>query len=159
MHWTSLRTAEPDLTEAAETYLTARTHLTMATLRADGAPRLCGTELRLWRGDWWLAGMPGSRRFADLRRDPRVAVHSGSAEPDVWTGDARLAGLAVETTDPALVAAFLDGTGGGAPSPAAAELFRVDVTEVTVVQLDEARTALVVDTWRQGHGRTRSTRA
>ena len=32
----------------------------------------------------------------DLRRDPRFALHSGSDEPDDWSGDAKLAGIAEE---------------------------------------------------------------
>ena len=36
----------------------------------------------------------------DLQRDPRFALHSGSDEPDEWGGDAKLAGVAEEVTDP-----------------------------------------------------------
>ncbi|MBA3464363.1 MAG: pyridoxamine 5'-phosphate oxidase family protein, partial [Deltaproteobacteria bacterium] len=53
-------------------------HKTVATLRRDGSPRVSGTELTSYDGQLWLAGMPGALRFADLRRDPRFALHSGS---------------------------------------------------------------------------------
>ena len=49
-------------------------------------------------GEPWLAGMPASVKFNDLRRDPRFALHSGSAEPDAFSGDAKLSGRAVQVT-------------------------------------------------------------
>ena len=36
--------------------------------------------------------MPGSRKGADLARDPRFALHSGSIDPPGWQGDAKLSG-------------------------------------------------------------------
>ena len=41
-----------------------------------------------------------ARKARDLQRDPRFALHSGSDEPDAWAGDAKLAGVAEEITDP-----------------------------------------------------------
>ena len=57
----------------------------------------------------------------DLRRDPRVAIHSPSNDPDeahpgAWSGDAKLAGRAVEVTDPAVREAFGVPPGGRTPT-------------------------------------------
>jgi len=123
--------------------------MTMATIRADGSPRISGTEVDLRGGEVYLGGMPGNRRFADLRRDPRVAIHSGSDEPDVWTGDAKLSGTAVEITDPAALDAFRDDA--GEVPPGAFELFRIDLTEASLVGLSPDRDHLLIDIWRQGH--------
>ena len=57
-------------------------------------------------GEPWLAGMPASVKFEDLRRDPRFALHSGSAEPDAFSADAKLSGRAVPVTEEAERAAF-----------------------------------------------------
>src|SRR5919206_3464434 len=92
--------------------------------------------------------MTGNKRFADLRRDPRVAIHSGTDDPDVWSGDAKLAGRAVEVTDDAEKAAFR-GEAEEVP-PGDFELFRVDVTEAVVVRLNEVRDSLLIDVWREG---------
>ena len=62
----------------------AHAHKVLATLRADGSPRVSGIEMQFVAGEPWLAGMPDSVKFADLRRDPRFALHSGSAEPDAF---------------------------------------------------------------------------
>jgi len=99
--WSEFCEAAPDLAVMTQDRLTAHKHVTMATIRRDGAPRISGTEVVLRSGEMWLAGMNGARRFADLRRDRRVAVHSASEDPDLWTGDAKVSGLAVPTSDPA----------------------------------------------------------
>lgn len=146
--WQEFSEQAPDLAAAALQRFEAHRHKTMATIRADGAPRISGSEVAILRGQVWLGGMTGSRRFADLRRDPRVAIHSASEDPEVWTGDAKLSGSAVEVTDDAGMAAFRDAAG---EVPAGAfELFRVDVTEVVVVRLDDAKDHLLVDLWREG---------
>src|SRR3712207_8273762 len=48
-----------------------------------------GIEASISAGELWLAGMPRSVKFVDLRRDPRMALHSGSDEPDSFSADAR----------------------------------------------------------------------
>jgi len=40
----------------------------------------------------------------DVRRDPRFAVRSRSADPSGWRGDAEIAGRVAEITDPEVVA-------------------------------------------------------
>jgi general stress protein 26 len=148
--WQGFTEQAPDLAAAVLERFEAHQHKTMATVRADGGPRISGTEVALLDGDLWLGGMVGSRRFADLRRDPRVAVHSGSDEPDVWQADAKVSGVAVEVVDEAVKAALRE----QAPDtpPGDFELFRIDLREATLVRLDDARTGLVVETWRDGQG-------
>ena len=145
--WQQFSEQEPDLAARAFERLEAHKHKTMATVRADGSPRISGTEVPILLGQVWLGGMSGNRRFADLRRDPRVAIHSASEDPDVWTGDAKLAGRAVEVTDADEKAAF---GGGTEVPPGDFELFRVELTEVVVVRLNEAKDRLIVDVWREG---------
>jgi hypothetical protein len=96
----------PDLAAEVGARMEAHRYKTMATIRADGSPRISGTEVELRGGRVYLGGMPGNQRFADLRRDPRVAIHSGSDDPQVWTGDAKLSGRAIEVTDPTELETF-----------------------------------------------------
>lgn len=138
--WAEFEAAAPDLARQVRERFDAHGHKTMATLRADGSPRISGTET-VWRdGDLGLGAMPGSVKVRDLRRDPRVAVHSGSDEPAVWRGDAKVAGRAVEVT----------GEGPGGDAPAEGHLFRLDLTEVVVVRLGEPADHLVIESWRPG---------
>lgn len=141
----------PELAVRAAERFEAHRHKTMATLRRDGAPRISGNEAPILAGQLYLGGMPGALRFADLRRDPRVAVHSGSDDRERWTGDAKVSGVAVEVLDPAELQAFREAAGEGPPGPF--ELFRVDLHDVTVVRLTTDQ-QLVVETWRPGRGVT-----
>ena len=146
--WHEVEAEVPDLAASVRQRLEAHRHLVMATLRADGSPRLCGTEATFWDGDLWIGAMAGSRRFADLRRDPRIALHSGSDDPPNWTGDARVAGQAVIVEDEAVKGAFLAATGNQAVGPF--ELARVLVGELALVALIPAGDALAVTSWRPG---------
>src|SRR6476659_7748202 len=73
--WKEVGADAPEFAARAEAALTRNKHMTMATLRADGAPRISGTELEVSDGDLWLGSMPQARKALDLRRDPRVAIH------------------------------------------------------------------------------------
>ena len=95
---------EPEFAARVRAAFDAHRHKFLGTLRADGSPRISGLEMAFVAGEPWLAGMPDSVKFADLRRDPRFALHSGSSEPDVWEGDAKLSGRAAEVTDPGMPA-------------------------------------------------------
>ncbi len=146
--WQEFSEQAPELAARAFERFEAHRHKTMATIRSDGSPRISGTEVPIQQGEVWLGGMTGNRRFADLRRDPRLAIHSGSEDPDVWTGDAKLAGRAVEVTDEAGKAAFR-GEAQEVP-PGDFELFRIDLSEVSVVRLSDAKDHLLIDIWREG---------
>jgi hypothetical protein len=153
--WSEFEQEQPRLASEVRRRMDAHVHKVMATLRADGSPRLCGTEIVFAEGDLWLAGMVGARRFADLRRDPRVAVHSCPEDMPGWGGDARLAGTAVEVTDPAALAMVAAGT----DPPGPFELFRVDLTEAVSIRMAEGGESIVVESWRPGCGVTRAERA
>jgi hypothetical protein len=120
----------------------------MATLRADGSPRLSGIEITFQDGDVWIGGMPGARKSADLRRDPRVAIHSGSDDPPQFRGDARLSGLAVPVDDTDIKAAFMTASGGGPQGPF--DLFRLDILEASTVRVGVPADHLVIEAWRPG---------
>jgi hypothetical protein len=122
-------------------HLDAHTHKTLATLRRDGSPRISGSETNFKDGELWIGSMWKALKARDLQRDPRFALHSGSEDPPEWSGDAKLAGVAEEITDPERVKA-INGEGAG-PS----HLFRLDLHEVSTVGLDEERKALVIEVW------------
>jgi Pyridoxamine 5'-phosphate oxidase len=148
---------EPDFAARVRAAFDAHGHKILGTLRADGSPRVSGIEARFWDGELWLAGMPRSVKFVDLRRDPRMALHSGSDEPDAFTADAKVSGRAVEVTDPAERAAF--GRGNDVPAEAEPfELFRIDIEQVVLTAVSEAKDALLISSWRPGSGLTSSRR-
>ena len=148
-----LEQSEPEFAARVRAALDAHVHKVLATLRADGSPRVSGTETRMVDGELFLAGMPRSVKFTDLRRDPRMALHSGSDQPDTFTADAKVSGRAVEVRDPAELAAFA----GEAAVPEEVqpfELFRIDLEQVVLTALSEEKDALVISSWRPGKGLT-----
>jgi hypothetical protein len=159
--WSEVAAAAPELAGRARGLFDAHRHKTMATLRKDGSPRISGTEANFADGDLWLGAMPGSMKALDLRRDPRVALHSATIDPPDdpvgWEGDAKLAGRAEEVTDPERKAA-VEGASGGGEQPGPYHLFRVDVTEVVLVRVGDPPDHLVIELWREGEGLRRMTR-
>src|SRR6201996_7037145 len=97
--WGEIERLAPELARQARALLAAHVHKTLATLRADGSPRISGLEAKFIDDELWFGSMPGSRKGSDLVRDPRFALHSGSIDPPDWEGDAKVAGLAEEVTD------------------------------------------------------------
>src|SRR4051794_19071800 len=144
--WSEVEREAPDIAAAARRFLDAHVHKTVATLRRDGSPRISGTEVNLRDGELYIGSMWLATKALDLRRDGRFALHSGSDDPPGWPGDAKVAGLFVEETDPARVAEV-----NGTETPGGrSHLFRADVREVVVITLNEERTKLVIDSWHAG---------
>jgi hypothetical protein len=152
--WTDFEAAAPELAAEVRRRLDAHTHKTLATIRADGSPRISGTETTFRDGELWIGSMWQARKAKDLQREPRFALHSGSADPPEWSGDAKLAGRAEEITDPARVKE-INGHGPSGPS----HLFRLDLTEVSVVGLNDAKDKLVIEVWTPARGVRRMERA
>ncbi len=148
--WAELEAEAPELARFVHERMNAHRHRMMATIRADGSPRVSGVELTFADGEVWIGGLPGSRKFDDLRRDPRVALHSGSDDPPDFRGDARLSGHAVPVEDERLKRAFLEAAGGGPPGPF--ELFRLAISEASTVREAETRDHLIIEVWRPGEG-------
>ena len=134
--WSEFEAEAPELAARVRARLDAHGHKTIATIRRDGAPRISGTETELSDGELWIGSMLDALKARDLQRDPRFALHSASEDPDVWTGDAKLAGVAEEVSAP----------------DATSHRFRLDLQEVSTVGLDDERKSLVIDVWKPGQG-------
>ena len=80
----------------------------LATLRADGYPRISPLEPRIFEGELVLVGMPDTLKFRDLDRDARFALHTATVDTHVGDGDAKLWGDAHHVPDVALHRRFAD---------------------------------------------------
>ena len=161
MRWADLERAEPAFSERVRRRFDAQKHKLIATLRVDGSPRLSGIEVTFRDGDVWLGMMPDSRKGSDLRRDPRLALHTSSPDPSDddpggWIGDAKLDGRAVEVTDRAEIARFVDAQ--EQMPPGSFDLFRVEIDRVVTVRVGEPADHLVIETWTPDHGLRLTTR-
>ncbi len=134
--WSEFEAEAPELAARVRALFEAHGHKTIATVRRDGSPRISGTEAVFKDGELRIGSMWRALKALDLLRDPRFALHSASEDPDVWTGDAKVAGVAEEV----------------AREEGESHSFRLDLTEVSTVSLNERRTALVIEVWTPGGG-------
>jgi hypothetical protein len=145
--WEAFEQAEPELAARVRKLFDAGRHKTIATLRADGSPRISGIECEFVDGELRFGSMAGARKLADLDRDPRFALHGPTFHPEEgkekeWPGEAKVAGRA-RRAEPAT-------SEDGAP---AGVTFLADVTEVVLTHLDEEATRLVIESWTPARGR------
>lgn len=145
--WAEVVRAVPELASMAERMFATRRHKTIATLRADGSPRISGIECEFVDGQLRFGSMAGARKVDDLRRDPRFALHGPTVDPvgegaDSWVGEAKIAGRAVH------VGVLVADDGAGPPG----ELFIADVTELVVTRLDPTGSRLVIEWWTPDGG-------
>jgi hypothetical protein len=141
--WKDVEQAEPEFAARVRGLFDAGRHKTIATLRAGGAPRISGIECEFKDGELTFGSMPGARKGADLRRDPRFALHGPTVHPvegqeAEWPGEAKIAGRAVPA--------------GSATEEPAGELFHADITEVVITHLDPEATMLVIESWTPQQG-------
>lgn len=154
--WHEIVKEHPEFAAHVRERFEAGTNKTMATVRRDGSPRISATEMAFDDTDVTFGMMPGSMKLLDVRRDPRIAVHSPTIEPpridpgdlgnNGWRGDAKLSGTAVEIPAPA--DSPVEGAG----------FFRIDVTEVALTYVGEPADHLVIESWHEGRGYRRRTR-
>jgi hypothetical protein len=152
--WGEIGEITPDLARFARQLFDGHVHKTIATIRADGSPRISGIEAKFIDGELWFGSMPGSRKGADLGRDPRFALHSGSDDPPDWKGDAKVAGVVEEIAGVERKTEIFGAMGAEEVSLDSA-LYRADIREVAVTRLTEAKDELAIDFWSEAGG-TRS---
>ena len=122
-------------------------HKTIATLRADGSPRISGIECEFTDTDLRFGSMIGARKGADLGRDPRFALHGPTFHPEEgkendWPGEAKIAGRAIPAS-PVTTEVNVQPDG---------EMFTADITEVVITALNAEATKLVIESWTPDRG-------
>jgi hypothetical protein len=145
--WKAIEQAEPEFAGRVRRLFDAGRHKTIATLRADGSPRISGIECEFADGDLRFGSMTGARKGADLVRDPRFALHGPTLPPvegseGDWPGEAKIAGRAL------LVVQAADGT----TQKPDGDLFVAHITEVVLTGLNADATKLVIESWTPERG-------
>jgi hypothetical protein len=150
--WSDVVAAVPELAALVQARFEATGLAILATLRADGSPRVSGIEPSFWDGELWLGSMWEARKALDLRRDARLALHAATVDKEVKEGDARVAGRAVELDDEerkqAFARRFEEETGYDPNANGPWHLFRVDVSELSMIR--PGGDHLVIDVWHPG---------
>jgi hypothetical protein len=140
--WGEFEEAQPEFAQRVRELFDAHRHKTIATLRADGSPRISGIEARFEDGELMFGSMPNARKGADLRRDPRFALHSATIDPvdgeeSKWPGEAKISGRAIAA---------------GPLAAPAGDSFRADIADVVHTHLNAEATRLVVEWWTPQDG-------
>ena len=141
--WRDVEQAEPEFAQRVRALFDAHRHKTLATLRADGSPRISGIETVFEDGELVFGSMPNARKGADLRRDPRFALHSATVDPvegaeAQWPGEAKISGRAISAGP------ITEGPDG--------DRFVADIAGVVQTHLNEQATMLVVEWWAPSRG-------
>jgi len=141
--WQDVEKAAPEFARRVRALFDAHRHKTVATLRADGSPRISGIEAAFSGGELVFGSMPNARKGADLRRDARFALHSATVDPiegseAQWPGEAKISGSAIAA--------------GPITDSPHGESFRADIAEVVHTHLNEEATMLVVEWWTPARG-------
>ncbi|RJO69283.1 pyridoxamine 5'-phosphate oxidase family protein [Nocardia panacis] len=126
----------------------------LATLRADGSPRISPVEPRIFENMLVIVGMPGTTKFRDLARDPRFCLHTATVDTHVGDGDAKLFGTAIENRDPALHTRFAadlyQDTGLDLRTTEFDHFFTADLTGASTVELIDDHLDITI--WKPGAG-------
>ena len=139
--WKAFEAEEPEFAARVRQLFEAGRHKTIATLRADGSPRISGIECEFTdEGELRFGSMSGARKGADLQRDPRFALHGPTFHPaegeeSGWPGEAKISGRAVVSEQ----------------SPDA-ESYVADIVEVVITHLNAEATRLVIESWTPDRG-------
>jgi hypothetical protein len=141
--WQDVEREAPEFARRVRALFDAHKHKTIATLRADGSPRISGIETVFENGELVFGSMRDARKGADLRRNPRFALHSATVDPvdgaeAQWPGEAKIAGRAIAAGP------ITDGPDG--------DRFHVDIAEVVHTHLNEKATMLVIEWWTPANG-------
>jgi hypothetical protein len=151
--WTDFAAAAPRIAEVFTRRHAATGNLCMlGTLRPDGFPRISPMEPRFLEGDLWLVGMPHTAKFADLRADPRFALHTATVDTQVSDGDAKLWGRVEDVRDEALHQRFAEAVyeeiGLDLRGQRFDQFLRADVVGAASVAVGDEH--MDVTTWREG---------
>jgi hypothetical protein len=144
--WKQFTDEAPELAHAVRARLDFAKHHVLATLRASGAPRVSGTEVEFHGEHLTIGSMLNAVKARDLQRDPRYALHSNPGDGSMEGGDAKISGRAVEVP-PDRIDGYLDRP---VEAPGAFHLFLLEIDDVVLAGLNEARSAMVIQLWRPG---------
>jgi len=133
--WREFSTAAPDLASRVANRFGANLHHVLGTIRADGSPRLSGTEVEITSEHLKLGMMPEARKRSDVDNDPRVEVHSAPIEDKLGSGDAKVSGVLRPLDEAGDISSFA-----------------VFITNVSLVRVDHDE--LVFDIWSPSRGIT-----
>ena len=154
--WRDLEQGAPGIACLGMARLAAVPVAMLGTVCPDGSPRISPVEPYLVGGQLLIGAMAWSRKVADLRRDPRCALHSVVTGPDTGEGELKLHGSAVPAA-PELRGAAVGAWWSEHP-PDQAAVFSLRIATALFIEWDLQHRLMTTHRWtpRDGyHHRTR----
>ena len=151
MRWDEFEKACPELATLARERFVKDELVLVGSVRADGSPRISPVEPDFATGRLFVSMMWRSRKALDLLRDPRLVVHSVTANREGTDGDVKISGRIVDEQDAEVRAAFRDAIRGRidwAPDEKNYHCFSVDVDWAGFIRFGEEPAALAWDLQR-----------
>ena len=151
--WVEVAAAVPDLAVAVAARFAAHPHHVLATLHADGRPRVNGTNVFVTDGRLWVGAMPGARRVVDLDERGWCALHSAPLDESLPTGggDARIEARAVRL-DADAAERVLAVVHPDADTPSGGAVHELLVVSMSLLEVDGEE--LVLRRWSPAGGET-----
>jgi hypothetical protein len=126
----------------------------LATTRSDGYPRISPLEPRVFDGELVLVGMPGTTKFRDLERDPRLCLHTATVDPQLADGDVKLWAEARHLPDADFHARFaqdlFDTTGFDVRNEVFDPFYVGDITGASSIEMADGTLSITI--WKPGEG-------
>jgi hypothetical protein len=137
VRWAEFEQAAPELAAIGRERVERHGFMLLGTVRRDGTARISPVGVRLVDGELTMSFIGGSAKERDVRRDPRVLLHSPVLHAGDPNDELKLRGRAVEIEDPPLVrkAALWD-----PPPPLVA--FRLDVEHAAFLAWSKGEVAV-----------------
>ena len=157
MRWSEFVAACPEIGKLADRRFRADELAFLGTVRPDGSARVSPCELDFVEGELMLGMMWRSQKALDLRRDPRITVHSATADRMNPDGDVKVRGTATEITDAPTRARYREVVRDRidwAPDEPEFHVFALDVEHAAYIRFGKDSVALV---WTQATGLQRRT--
>jgi hypothetical protein len=111
-------------------------------------------EPRVFEGQLWIGGMPGTAKFKDLVRDTRFSLHTATIDPEVKEGDAKVWGVVEDVQDEELhqryAEALFEETGFDLRGRKFEHFFAAQVVGAAAVEVSDGHLDITV--WKEGEG-------
>ena len=148
MRWDAFEEACPEIASVARRRFVADELVLVGTIRMGGSPRISPNETDFAAGRLFVSMMWRSRKALDLLRDPRLVVHSVTANRQGTDGDVKLYGRAVDERDPDVRDAFREAIRARiawAPDEPNYHCFSVDIESAGYIRFGDEAQALAWD--------------
>ena len=98
--WADFEQGAPELAAIGREKIEQHGFMLLGTTRRDGTARISPVEVRIVDGQLTMSFVRSSTKVRDVRRDPRVLLHSPMVNADDPNDEFKLRGDAVEVEDP-----------------------------------------------------------